>query len=191
MLDVGGELGIALALAGGAGDEPDALGLEVADDRLDALALGAVLDAARHADVVDARHQHAEAPGQAHLLGDARALGADRLLGDLDQDLLALLEVVLDLGDRGAAAPRPVAVLLEVGDVLEVAERLGQVRGVEEAGLGQAEVDERGLHAGQDGVDAALVDVADVPALLGALHEQLGELVRPRGWRCGSRSDRR
>ena len=39
---------------------------------------------------------------------------------------------------------------------------VGQVGGVEEGGLGQADVDERGLHAGQHRVDAALVDVADV-----------------------------
>src|SRR5262249_46017694 len=74
VLHVGGEVVLGLPLAHRAGDDADPLGLQVGDDRLDALTLGAVLDAARHADVVDARHEHAVAAGQAHLLGDARAL---------------------------------------------------------------------------------------------------------------------
>src|SRR6185436_7817836 len=123
----------ALRLPRGTGDQADALRAQVVDDRLDALALRAVFDAPRHTDVLDAGHQHAEAAGQADLLGDAWALGADRLLGDLHQDFLALLEVVLDLG-RGRAAPLAVAVLFEVRDVLELLEVLGEIGCMQEAG---------------------------------------------------------
>src|SRR4029077_21090444 len=46
VLDVGRKLGVALALPRGASDQADALGLEIRDDGLDALALATVLDAA-------------------------------------------------------------------------------------------------------------------------------------------------
>src|SRR5581483_2223429 len=42
--------------------------------------------------MVDRRHIHQEAPGQGHVAGDARALFAERLLGDLHHDVLAGLE---------------------------------------------------------------------------------------------------
>ena len=63
-----------------------------------------VLDAARHADVVRRRHEDQMAAGQRDDRGDARALGADRLLGDLDEDLLALLEALLDRQRRARDA---------------------------------------------------------------------------------------
>ena len=71
-------------------------------------------DAARDADVIDRRHEHQVAAGQRDVAGDARALGADRLLGHLDDDLLPFLEQVLDadllarLGPVLAAVPLPV-----------------------------------------------------------------------------------
>ena len=48
--------------------------------------------------MVDRRHEHQKATRQRHVGRDAGALGAQGLLDDLDQDLLALLEQVLDLG---------------------------------------------------------------------------------------------
>ena len=53
------------------------------------LALGAVADLAAHADARREGHVDEEAAGQGDLRGDARALGGDRLLGDLDEDVLA------------------------------------------------------------------------------------------------------
>ena len=79
-------------------------------------------DAARDADVVDRRHEHQVAPGQRDVARGPRPLGADRLLGDLDDDLLPFLEQVLDAG--AAADPRRVGGLL----VLVVAARPGVAR---------------------------------------------------------------
>ena len=45
-------------------------------------------------DVIDGRHVDHIAAGQGDVRGDARALLAERLLGDLDDDFLAFLEQV-------------------------------------------------------------------------------------------------
>ena len=92
-----------------------------------------------------ARHHHEEAAGEAHLLGEAGALVGDRVLRDLHDDHLPVLEHPLDLGLVAA---------LDVGLV----ER--DVAAVEHAVLGRADVDERGLHAGQHVLHPAEVDVA-------------------------------
>ena len=49
-------------------------------------------DAARHADVIDRGHVDEEAAGQRDVAGDARALFAERLFCDLDDDFLARLQ---------------------------------------------------------------------------------------------------
>ena len=96
--------------------------------------------------------QHDEPAGQRHLLGEAGALGPDRVLRDLADDQLAGPQDVLDAG--------AVAALLDVlGVVLDVA-------AVEHGVLRRGDVDERGLHARQHvlhppDVDVA-VDLADV-----------------------------
>jgi hypothetical protein len=48
---------------------------------------------------------------------------------------------------------------------------------VQEAALLHADVDERGLHAGENGGHESLVDVPDVALLLLAIDEQLAELI--------------
>ena len=58
-------------------------------------------DLARHADVLERRHVDHVAAGQGDVRGDARALLAERLLGDLNDDLLAFAQQV---ADRAAAA---------------------------------------------------------------------------------------
>ena len=87
-------------LGGGADD--DAAGeavllAELLDDAAQARPLFARLDLAGHADVIDRRHEHQEAPRHRDVRRQPRALGAERLLDDLDQDLLALLQQVFDL----------------------------------------------------------------------------------------------
>src|SRR5262245_54321107 len=69
-----------------------------------ALALAVALDAARDADVAGLRHVDDVAPGQRDEGGDARALGAERLLGDLHEDVLAAAQHLLD--GRGGLAAR-------------------------------------------------------------------------------------
>ena len=49
-------------------------------------------DAARNADVIHRGHVHQEAAGQRDVAGDARALLAQRFLGDLHDDFLARLQ---------------------------------------------------------------------------------------------------
>ena len=71
---------------------------ELLDDAAQAAPLVARLDLARHADVVDGRHVDEKAARQAQVRRDARALRAERLLHDLDDDLLPFLEQVFDLG---------------------------------------------------------------------------------------------
>ena len=68
--------------------------------RLDGLAQARALlvraDALRDADVIDRRQVHDVAARQRDVARAARALGADRILGDLDDDLLALADDVAD-----------------------------------------------------------------------------------------------
>ena len=72
--------------------------VEVAHDRLQALAVGAVGNLpADPAAMRRVRHQHAIAAGQAQIGGQRRALVAALLLDDLDQQHLAALDDVLDL----------------------------------------------------------------------------------------------
>jgi hypothetical protein len=144
-------------------------------------------DAARDADVVDGRHEHQVAPGQRDVAGGARPLGADRFLGDLDDDLLPFLEQVLDAG--AAADPRGVGRLFVLvaavpgrGGVtageqtLEIIGRPPHVRDMQVGALLEADVDERRLHAGEHPLDPTLVDVAGDPALALALDVQLTEI---------------
>jgi hypothetical protein len=166
----------------GAHDEPGALGPLRVDDLAQPLALLVGADAPRDADVVDRRHEHEVPTGQRHVRGDARALGAHRLLGDLHQHLLAFLQEIFDLlmaCGLGELLARQLvaglALLVVLGEHrLEVA-AAADVSDVEERGLLDADVDERGLHAREDAYDATLVDVADDAAFFFPLDEQLGE----------------
>ena len=174
--------------AGGGGADDDAAGeavrlAELADDAAQARALLARLDLARDADVIHRRHEHEEAAGHRDVRREAGALGAERLLDDLDEDLLAFLEQVLDLGLRPALAVALLGaallggVLVALLELLELLERVDDVGDVEEAVALEAEVDEGGLHAGQHLRDPALVDVADDAARALAFDEDFGDEI--------------
>src|SRR5690606_19734984 len=66
------------------------------DDVAQPLALLVVADAAADADVIDGGHEDQVPAGDGDVAGEAGALGADGILGDLDHDLLTDLENVLD-----------------------------------------------------------------------------------------------
>ena len=78
-----------------------------------------------------------------------------------------------------AVAAGGAAALLVVvaGELVELVQRVDDVGDVEEAVALEAEIDEGGLHAGQDFRDPALVDVADDAAVAFALDEDFGDQV--------------
>src|SRR5205085_3493946 len=97
--------------------------------------------------------------------GQPRALGLERVLDDLDDDVLTGLEHVGDLpAVAGLAAPAARRVHAGEHDLVDVQESV----------LLEPDVDERRLEPGQDVVDPALVDVADDRATPAALDVQLG-----------------
>ena len=154
------------ALRGGADDHAALAHVDLLRGPPQAVAL-LVLEPARHADALALRHVHEVAPGDRELHRQARALGLQRVLDRLDQDLLAGLQ---ELGDAlalaGAAAAAAAARHLDA--------REDHVVRVQEAVLVEADVDERRLEAGQDVVDLALVDVPDDRAVALALDVELG-----------------
>ena len=113
------------------------------------LALGLVLDALRDADVRVLRQVDEEPAGDRDLRGQARALGADGVLHDLHQQRLPLGEDLLD-GRLAALA------------VWRATQMSATCR---KAARGEADLDERRLHAGQHAAHAAEVDVADDAAV--------------------------
>ena len=155
------------AVRGGADDRAAPLQVERLGLLAQALAL-LVLQALGDADALAGGRVDHVAARDRELHAQARALGLQRVLDDLDDDLLARLEQVGDLLAAlvGAAAA---ADRLDAGqdDLVDV----------QEAVLVEADVDERGLQAGQDVVDLALVDVADDRAVAAALEVQLRDAV--------------
>ena len=148
-----------------------------AHDLAQSFPLLTVLDAARDADMVDPGHHDEIAAGDADIGRDPRALGADRLLGDLDEDLLAFLQQVLDLRCMGALA---FGIDLELQSFVLHHGRISRravedVAHIEERGFFQAHIDERGLHAGQDLHDPALVDIPGNAAVLFAVDQYFGD----------------
>src|SRR5262249_31472793 len=133
-------------------DDDSALGqVELLEDVAQARAL-VVLQPARDAEPFAARDEDHEAAGERDLGRQARALRLHRVLDRLDEDLLSPRQEVGDL---------PLAAALELGadDLVDEQEPV----------LLEADVDERGLHAGEDVVDLPLVDVAGDRAALRAL----------------------
>ena len=134
------------ALGGGAHDHAVAGGLHLVDDPTQPAPL-VVAQTLGDAEGARIGHQDGEAARQRDLLGQAGTLGPDGVLRDLAQDGLAGLEDVLDPRLLGGAAL----------DVLPV---VAHVTSVQDGVLGDADVDEGGLHAGQDVLHPAPVDVA-------------------------------
>ena len=137
-----------------------ALRIERLDDLLQPRPLG-VVEPARDAEPLALRDEDEEAAGQRDLGRQPRALGLHRVLDRLHHDLLAAGDQVGDL------LAVPLALELGHDDLVDV----------EEAVLLEADLDERGLHPGQDVVDRAEVDVAGDRAALRPLEVDLGDAV--------------
>ena len=164
------------AVRGGAHDRAAAAEVELGGLAAQALALF-VLEAPRDADALAGRRVDHVAPGDRQLHRQARALGLQRVLDDLHDDLLAGLQQVGDLAPAAAAAAALRRLDAGQHDLVDV----------QEAVLLEADVDERGLQAGQDVVDLALVDVADDRARAAALEVELSDAVaRARAARCSA-----
>ncbi len=142
-LQVALELLLGGALGRRADDEPTLWQLEPLADLLQALAL-VVLEAARDADPVAVRRVDDEPARQRDLGREPRALRPHRILDRLDEHLLTAGDQLLDA--------LPVALALQLGhdDLVDVEESVAL----------EPDVDERRLHAREDVVDHALVDVA-------------------------------
>lgn len=154
----------AAADARGAGDHAHAVGdLQLRHRLAQFLALVA-LDAARHAAAARVvRHQHEVAAGERDEGGKRRALVAALFLLDLDDQLLALAQRVLDA--RGAHVDAFLKVL--AGDFLERQEAVAVFAVIDEAGF------ERRFDAGDD----ALVDVAFALFAAGGFDIDIDELL--------------
>src|SRR5574343_556246 len=124
--------------------------------RLQAEAVGLVLDFLRDADVFFLRQVHQETAGQADLRRQPRTLGADRVLDHLHQHGLAFKQHLLDA--------------LRLGRVLALLEYIGDVQ---EGGALQADFDEGALHARQHALHLAQVDIAHDATAGRALNVQL------------------
>ena len=131
-------------LGGGAHDHAVVRGLDLVEDVAQALAL-LVGQALRDAVGLAVGHEHHEATGERHLLREPGALEADGVLRDLAEDDLLGLQHLLDL---------------RLGAVVDVVGVVVHVAAVEHGVLGGADVDERGLHAGQHVLHPTEVDVA-------------------------------
>ena len=129
--------------------------------------------------MIDGRHEHQEAAGHGDMRRQARALRAQRLLDDLDENLLSFADEIFDLRLRSIAVAVAVAPLVVVvgRQLVELLHRIDHIVDVEEAVALEPDVDEGGLHAGEDLRDPALVDVADNPALPLAFDEHFGHEV--------------
>ena len=156
------------AQRGGAHDvaaPPAALQREPRDQLAQPRALRLVLDARRHADLGAARHVDEEARGQRDVRRQPRALGAQRILHDLHQEIVALAHQRADV--RLGVEPRR-QVLVAGGE-----RRRENVRDVQEAGAGETDIQKRSLHAGQHARHAALVQVADQALAAESLDEHV------------------
>src|SRR5207253_9549741 len=99
VFEIGAELFFLALLAGGADDEAARSGgTNPLEHLLEAVPLRFVLDAARDADVIHRGHVDEEASGERDVAGDPRALAGDRVLRDLDDDLLPFAQQVRDRG---------------------------------------------------------------------------------------------
>ncbi len=165
------EVGALGAVRRGADDRAGALEVELGGLLAQALAL-LVVEPAGDADALAVGGEDHVAPGDREVHREPGALRLQRVLDDLHDDLLPGLE---HLGDLPAVA----ALAATAARRLDAGEH--DLVDVQEPVLLEADVDEGGLEAGEDVVDAALVDVADDRAGAAALEVELGDVVAGSG----------
>src|ERR1700733_12430189 len=161
------EVGAGRPLGGGADDRAGALQIQFRGFLAQPLAL-ALVEPAGYADALAVGRVHHVAAGDRQIHRQPRSLGLQRVLDDLDHDLLAGLQHLGDLAavPPGAAAPSG-----------RLDPRQHDLVYVQEPVLVEPDVDERRLEAAEYVVDAALVNVPDDRARSAALQIQLGYVV--------------
>ncbi len=161
--DLAHEVGLFGAVGGGADDQPARAFVGAVDHLAQAVALG-VGEPPADADAAALRRVDQVAAGDRDVHREPRALGLERVLDHLHDDLLTGFDQLVDAAAFAGAATA-LRRLFSVGqdDLVDV----------EEAVALEADVDEGGLHAGQDVVDLALVDVADDRTPAAALDVEL------------------
>ena len=149
----------AAADAGCARDDAHPCGDVEPVDRIAQLVALLALDAARHAAAARiVRHQHEIAAGERDVRRERRALVAALVLVDLDDQLHAFLELILDAPAAAAVAFVAVAVGIGAAAALEVLAR--DLLEWQKAVAFGAVIDEARFEAGLDAGDDGLVDVA-------------------------------
>ena len=157
-VDVAADVVFLHALRGGADDHAGVGRNHLAQNLFETLALG-IGQLATDAGGRRPRHVDQITPGQRDLGGQARAFVADRILADLDDDVVAGLERLFDLaGGSAQTGSLPV-----------------DLTGVEDAVAAAADVDEGRLHRGQHVLHDAEVDVAHQRCRGGRCHEVLND----------------
>ena len=126
--------------------------------------------------MVNGGREHQKAARDGHVGRDPGSLGAQGFLDDLNQDLLAGLEKVSNLGLRlvGAGWALVRVTRFETVELLKGVDDIGDVQ---KCLARQPNVDESGLHAWKDLRHTSLVDIADDGALTLAFDGDLGHVV--------------
>ncbi|BDD87136.1 hypothetical protein DPPLL_15010 [Desulfofustis limnaeus] len=131
------------------------------------------------------RNENEVPTGQGDLAGESGPFGTDGVLADLDHDLLAFLQQILNVVPRGGSGIRS-DLISDVGQTggfqvrgapLEFRWWHGDIVNVEEAGAFQANIDKGGLHAGQYSHHPAEINIAHEAFLGGALEMEFGEIA--------------
>ena len=152
-------------MGGGADDQPAGALVGAVDHLAQAVALG-VAQPPAHPDAAALRRVDEVAAGDRDVHREPGALCLQRVLDHLHDDLLPRLDQLVD------TAPGPPATLRRL-----LAAGQDDLIDMQEAVALEADVDEGGLHAGQDVVDLPLVDVADDRAAAAALDVELGDVA--------------
>ena len=157
------QVGSSGALGRGADDRAGALQIQLLSLLAKPLPL-ALVEPPGDADALPVGGIDHVAPGDREVHRQARALGLQRVLDHLDDDLLTGLEQICDL---------PALAALPASTPGRLDARQHDLVDVQEPVLLETEVHEGGLEAGEDVVHAALVDVSDDRACAATLDVQL------------------
>ncbi len=163
--DLTHEVGFFGAVGGGADDQPAGAFVGTIDHLPQPVALF-VGESAADADAAAVGRVDEVTAGDREVHREPRALRLQRILDDLDEDLLSRLDQLVDATAAAATALRGRFAVGE-DDLVDVQEAVSL----------ETDVDEGGLHAGKDVVDLPLVDVADDRTPAAPLDVKLGDVV--------------